>query len=1255
MSRNIRENLSNKKGMNVKTFVHSSDELVETINLKPTGNGLETRNGARTVLDGSYLTALHGEQSDVMSDDNSDGIITLDNNILSLIPSSTITLNQNPRDTDFKNILLNNKPYYNYINSQPTLDKYISALTTYSPAMYILVNNSTDNTAQTLALWVYNPDMKSLVWGGYCRRPALTGYDELSRYELVNPIEIRHNEVFNETYLIEPDYIYLLSNNNNYQFPYSHNYIPHGKSTLFTKYSTIVSAITAKNSTGTHYAFMLSAGDITIKYSSGTRASYPVGGGTKVESAYATDKSCYILIPGTGIKKFSFITTPALSIDPDNTDLSDVSITDFCLLYSYSTLDEIYFLTFDGRYVKIVSFDTLTNAWSALTTIYDTGKTLYTKINCQMTYPESNSIKKCFLMTLYNKSEFNIYKFTFDSSDGSISNFELSEIKNKYIIPFVDGDIQSICFHSRPMSMPVNHSTQIGIRPYYGVTNGLTDAPTPTAGTGTVTVSTSSTAVTGSGTAFTSQLGVGDTIIVTTAATTYETRIVESIASDTSLTVDRVFANGGSGKAFTFYENQDLYGVPILPSYDSPINLDAPTRFNPFVHQTVTTGVTRRWLWWNFYVFTPPVIEKAVTGLYLFKGWYDSTGVYQVKAFGNEATGDVSDEFISKVFPITYGVDSVVLHNVAGGSNTININSNYVGYGTSQSRTSTVNPNNAGAFNSWFGESGSMSIIDGSDVDGDKYVEITPGGATDKGLLLNQKFSLTYGKTYILKFYVYSASTTSSNYYIYPDDYGTKAGLNVDGTWSIGAGETGAWKEITKVFTPNYKAETTWVTVGGITNGVSTTRYLRLTNGDIWNLRLDADGAETIRYKNVSITTIDYFNVDTIWKSWNEDRIKHQDYKVGTTFNCLLDYENYAAYLTTGGVLFHDKGNALTFPSRPVACAFNDTGLWIATEKDIYLIQGSTADSVSQTKVMNDGLELDNEYGLTAYGNFAALYNDKSVYVMKGGVITDIGSEIEPYIKGLTGDRYIAIDMSTGEIWIPIKPDAVHDLTITDPTANPDIEPKVGYAIFKMTNAATASEETIQVHGSWRIYAYNADNDGHNFLKYSKTFNSMIGNVGDSVCILEVNDHYAKTTMAYENEAWDRMMIVLRMREASFGNIGYMKKLRWIDVSASSLRDSEDLAPFDYMKVEINQNYNPYGTNQITVESVENYNFDVTYPDALSYKMPLKANLYTGTTELTFARTRLNAITSTPENPKVILRDILYEIIDINRSHRGGY
>lgn len=61
-----RINLSQIKGMNIRDFAHSGNEVVRAINVKQTDNGLEIRNGARTLMSDNIVPTEYADLSSIV-------------------------------------------------------------------------------------------------------------------------------------------------------------------------------------------------------------------------------------------------------------------------------------------------------------------------------------------------------------------------------------------------------------------------------------------------------------------------------------------------------------------------------------------------------------------------------------------------------------------------------------------------------------------------------------------------------------------------------------------------------------------------------------------------------------------------------------------------------------------------------------------------------------------------------------------------------------------------------------------------------------------------------------------------------------------------------------------------------------------------------------------------------------------------------------------------------------------------------------
>ena len=103
-----------------------------------------------------------------------------------------------------------------------------------------------------------------------------------------------------------------------------------------------------------------------------------------------------------------------------------------------------------------------------------------------------------------------------------------------------------------------------------------------TAGTGTISGGTGTSTITGVGTAFTTQLAVGDVLVITSNG---DVRTVTAIASDTSLTSDGPTSNTVSGSAFSFSkpslrseDSAGTYRVLMHPQNERALSLAAQAR-----------------------------------------------------------------------------------------------------------------------------------------------------------------------------------------------------------------------------------------------------------------------------------------------------------------------------------------------------------------------------------------------------------------------------------------------------------------------------------------------------------------------------------------------------------------------------------------------------------------------------------------------------------------------------------------------------
>lgn len=376
-----------------------------------------------------------------------------------------------------------------------------------------------------------------------------------------------------------------------------------------------------------------------------------------------------------------------------------------------------------------------------------------------------------------------------------------------------------------------------------------------------------------------------------------------------------------------------------------------------------------------------------------------------------------------------------------------------------------------------------------------------------------------------------------------------------------------------------------------------------------------------------------YFRGSPIWKLFSEEYIQIQDFSVGTNFSVILDNRTKSIYCTIGGLAYHDKGLAYSFPDDVIVSSINADGVFIMTESGMYLCSGQTPESLSVTQICYDAFNKDTDYfGLSAIGSVAAFYNKVSVFVYTGGILTDVGRTIEPYLFSDNSTlHYVAFDTIANSLWVPIKSDS-----------------------FTWNGVSFSRAFAIYENGTWRIYGY-VDDDFEDYTDIACWFSprneGIVGNFSTTVKLLEVRPEYFRDTMTYQNEDWDALYSVFRTREMSFDTPGQMKNIRWLELDSHTLRDNEDRIYPDYFRLRVYQGYNPIGTNQDVLLEIEDTAFNEN--SGLSMKFPLKCNMYSGTLEFIFGMDTIDE--GVIENPCMVLVDVLLDVLDIHRSRRGVY
>jgi len=279
------------------------------------------------------------------------------------------------------------------------------------------------------------------------------------------------------------------------------------------------------------------------------------------------------------------------------------------------------------------------------------------------------------------------------------------------------------------------------------------------------------------------------------------------------------------------------------------------------------------------------------------------------------------------------------------------------------------------------------------------------------------------------------------------------------------------------------------------------------------------------------------------------------------------------------------------------------------------------------------------------------------------GDVIDIGKNIEPYINKHLVPKYATIDERDNSIWININIAAVRTITNLD----------AGVAIYDITK------------NSWRMFGYDAyksptvgyiggvnytgsstptfnqaTGNGHyiSFIMYSKLFKTVIGglrydDVSYSVEVInfEVDDDYFRDTMLYNNEYWDNIRYVLLTHEMSLDNPGVMKKIRRLEMDNFTLRST--LSQYNILAITVYANFQPYATTDTQLYNIPITNYNTLYPNSLSFNTGLQINGYSFTFDFIIGRIGLDP--TTLQNIKLVMKDLLLDIIDIDRTRRGGF
>lgn len=1255
-------NLSDFRGMNQQDFAHSSDEAARLINFKPTGAGLEMRNGARTLMEGAINGKIVGEGSRAMM--TSDGYViqkvTDDDGVVTLVNTGYQPFGalDNCFGTEYKNVFV----------ITPTGDDK-SYVATLDENMVVLFDNTPidENGAdQSMAVWNYNWNLKSMLGCGM----GIGSHDvhEIDGYLLdgITNLEPNSQSVYDSlntsTGVSTSENIYKIS------------------SDIYEKSVNRKNTFSHLAITGSSYASWVIGDNIPLTYidSSGyIQMTSGLSFGTLSTETFQKVKVLRCIDDGDFAHNFTIcmdssgnigflyrydvgpIFRTSVEYSLSGTDFGvitdgnaygsgDFADTNFVFAVRYS----------GGRYhVDVLKLsvtggpsDWESGSMTMSITLHQSSIISTTSFS-KIATPISGIIreqKSYGYFVLYNDSE--IQKVNFEFRDGEFVNVELGDKINSSAFPFVTGGIKDICIQTSPFYQPINYHNAVGIRPYFGdseVSGGKFEPTfvnselisTEYQGTGKLTWSASGTTITGkagTSTVFTSEARVGDFIAAVISAGTYETRQIVSITDNDTLDVDIAFSSSAetTGVDFYVYPSSDMYVQPVLGSeYAVPINVGDGTKFNANVPDATSAKV---WQYWLFYIIPSPTLDNSVESLRLLRGSWGDKGFYEVSAYGDESDGDGG--YIATEFANYWGTNSVLAFEVGGGSSDMNVFNCKDGYEDDFKKFLGANTTGMTCTISTI-TSGSETSDEDDDYSVAKayFTARTSGsGSADCGVASSFSFELTAGEQYWLSF---TAATDVSlgavcDFFIYTNQ-NNKDYISL--------------KKVNQTL-PAISSPSGFTNYGFLFKCIKSGRH---------TFRIDTDTAtaHTLYFGNVSLSLYSAFpNQSALaWKSFEDEKFIVQDYKFGGTWDAYLDKSAQALYFTEKSMCYANKGQSIAYPTDVIVCGFNSTGLFLATLNEVYVVTGTSFDSIANTKILDYGLPDENYYGFDISVFGAVVFNEEGLFYLNSDTYADnaganLSDKILEYLPLANSDsdhRTICFDPINKTIVAQGKDNLNGNaLTIGDVVLG------MWLAIYDL------------VEKSWHLYAYNAEEPAKSYCQFLKSVNRVVVNMGDtttpatsaSVRVMEESNDTAREDYGFLNEAWDFMIGNFLTRSMSFDYPMNVKRLTRTQYLINTLRPFDDVAQYDWVRGAFYEQYAPHSadSDQRIVAEFETDTFDVDYPNTeddlmMSFLEQMNCKFLVGAMDLWIGRLQ------DTENPKALLVSAIYRIEYSYREKRGGF
>jgi len=360
------------------------------------------------------------------------------------------------------------------------------------------------------------------------------------------------------------------------------------------------------------------------------------------------------------------------------------------------------------------------------------------------------------------------------------------------------------------------------------------------------------------------------------------------------------------------------------------------------------------------------------------------------------------------------------------------------------------------------------------------------------------------------------------------------------------------------------------------------------------------------------------------WSLYSDEKFVITDYVEHNGIGVFADNLHNSVYFTAGGIMYIDKGNALLLAS-PISLNSFDYGVVVGSEKQVILVQGIESNVFNTQVLLNNGV--DNRYNISAVNRNAVIYNNSGIFLFRDGELFSIGDNILPYIQNIN-DRYVTIDPVENKVYVNIDLEATGRLDVDFLGTDRDIYLTNGFAVYDLNVK------------SWYIYAYEDDGLSSGFVSFIPFLNRVVGDTGDDIAILEVNDN----TQRSNDLTTERIPVYILLREMSFGNPMYLKKIQRIIIDNLTLRGYNDIKPTDYVNIKFYQNLDTYHKDDRVLKEITLTNFKYT-----SMGIPIDVNVYTGAIGILMARTVDNY------NPKIVFKDLILTLQRKVNRKQGGW